>query len=787
MQKRNVSLLSISMFFAIIIVILTIIVVDGFWIHETHNAFLKNSDAIKKLFVNEKKYQLKSSVDKLIQDIESKRDIAFYDLRQTVYFNTNNAVKIINNIYNAGKYKYSATQIQKMLISFFNNSRFYNNKGFYLFLTKNGQILNSSTIRLDKETTRKYQMLYNDFYEGFIDGKIIDGKEFVSYAKLFKPLNMYISACIFEDDFEEKIKSNIIFILAKKNALSKKNDYIFINDIKGNIIIFYDKIYNNNIKLWDLYQNSSKKEYAKEVFKKELKAYNKEGGDYIEYNWIEPKIKRFTKKISFIRGYKKWGWIIGKGFYEDDVFKAITQLKYNLKLIVLNIIKNSYILVFFLSITFFAIMYMIFRHTDKRIKQIFDKLEEALKTNKKLDDSKYHIVQLKNMVQYINEAINRFKEYEDEFLEAFAYSMEARDTYTKGHSQRVAYYAQIIAKTLGLDYSKQQELHRAGLLHDIGKIGIPDNILLKPGKLTFNEYSIIKHHSLFSYEIVSKIEQFKSMANYIRHHHERCDGKGYPDGLKCSEIEVEAKILAIADVFDALTSKRTYRNKLSPKQAMEILKKEQLDQEIITKIGSVLIENCIKESGIEIKLEQTKEIEKVRKEMFDIDYMTGLKRRKVLIQEANKLIQKKYIFAVLMVDIKGLSFINYEFSTEAGDKLIVYSALALSEILEKQNYAKQKHISRAYNDAFLFLIDDETLIKQINVTSTTIKKQLKAKVKELFNENDKNIYINERNESIGNFIDYHMLYSIYPYDSDNIERLIYLCAAKKESFTKKQY
>ena len=157
-------------------------------------------------------------------------------------------------------------------------------------------------------------------------------------------------------------------------------------------------------------------------------------------------------------------------------------------------------------------------------------------------------------------------------IESLSKAIEFRDKYTGGHSQRVADYAVLIATQMEFDNKEIERIHIAGLLHDIGKIGVPGAILNKPGSLTQEEWQRIKRHPLIAVDILSG-GPFKDLIPHIRSHHERFDGKGYPDGLKADEITLVAQILGVADAFDSMTSDRIYRPKIKLEEAKQELLK----------------------------------------------------------------------------------------------------------------------------------------------------------------------------------------------------------------------
>ena len=149
-----------------------------------------------------------------------------------------------------------------------------------------------------------------------------------------------------------------------------------------------------------------------------------------------------------------------------------------------------------------------------------------------------------------------------ESIQTLRYTVEAKDPYTRGHSDRVSEYSVLIGRYLGLSENDFQTLRIGGLFHDIGKIGVPDSILLKPDRLSDDEYSQIKNHPSIGVHILSGATIFKDILPIVEHHHERYDGRGYPSRLIGEEIPYFARIAAVADTFDAMTSRRSYRDPL---------------------------------------------------------------------------------------------------------------------------------------------------------------------------------------------------------------------------------
>lgn len=151
----------------------------------------------------------------------------------------------------------------------------------------------------------------------------------------------------------------------------------------------------------------------------------------------------------------------------------------------------------------------------------------------------------------------------NECIETFTGFIDAKDPYTNGHSKRVAKYTRLIAEKMGYEGEELDRIYYIALLHDCGKIGVPDNILGKPGKLTDEEFKIIKSHTVRGGEILDHFKSLEGVNEGALYHHERYDGKGYPKGLAGENIPLIARMICVADSFDAMNSNRVYRNKLT--------------------------------------------------------------------------------------------------------------------------------------------------------------------------------------------------------------------------------
>ncbi len=216
-----------------------------------------------------------------------------------------------------------------------------------------------------------------------------------------------------------------------------------------------------------------------------------------------------------------------------------------------------------------------------QIERVFNKrkLQEQLNTEKGL----------KEKIKIL------FEDMQDLFLstiKSLAEAIEAKDEITFGHCERIRNYSVKIGQKINLTSDQMKDLEYASLLHDVGKIAIPESILFKPGKLTEEEYDIVKTHSVKGVTILNSIKQLASACIGIKYHHERYDGKGYPEGLKGEEIPLIARIISVGDAFDAMTTYRPYRRKMKKEEAIDILieeKNRQFDGDIVDKFISEVL------------------------------------------------------------------------------------------------------------------------------------------------------------------------------------------------------
>ncbi len=285
-------------------------------------------------------------------------------------------------------------------------------------------------------------------------------------------------------------------------------------------------------------------------------------------------------------------------------------------------------------------------------------------------------------------------------ISAVANTIDAKDEYTKGHSNRVAKYATILAKKLGKDENFINNLKYMALLHDIGKIGVPDSVLNKPGKLTDTEFELVKQHTLIGGEILKDITMVEGVAYGAKYHHERYDGNGYPRRLKGEEIPVEARIIGIADAYDAMTSNRVYRNKLPMDVVLKELEKgkgTQFDEEMAEVFIGLVKNGEMKVIGRDSDAEPTllgesnqllmniidKKNEQAKMES-DYDYLTGLYNRKACEREITKFL-KEGSGVLMLLDLDYFKNVNDTYGHLMGDYALKLAADCMKEAVPEDS------------------------------------------------------------------------------------------------------
>jgi putative nucleotidyltransferase with HDIG domain len=286
---------------------------------------------------------------------------------------------------------------------------------------------------------------------------------------------------------------------------------------------------------------------------------------------------------------------------------------------------------------------------------------------------------------------------EVEIVEMLTTLVEDKDIYTGGHSKRVAIYASKIGEKIHLDKKEQEHLFYAGLLHDIGKVLTPDTVLLKPEKLKTAEFNIIKQHPVASEKIVRFLTPLKQYAKAIRHHHERYDGNGYPDGLKGEDIPLFSRILAFADAFDAMTTNRIYKHKKSIKKAIEEIKNQsglQFDSILLPAAISVF-ESFTKTSDIKQTPQTNIDIERFA--YFYKDSLTGAYSAKYLDYFLQENLNSKQFKCCYFIQVQHMHAYNKSFGWEVGDDTLREISLRIKALFHSS------FIFRVFGDDFVVL------------------------------------------------------------------------------------
>jgi diguanylate cyclase (GGDEF)-like protein/putative nucleotidyltransferase with HDIG domain len=276
--------------------------------------------------------------------------------------------------------------------------------------------------------------------------------------------------------------------------------------------------------------------------------------------------------------------------------------------------------------------------------------------------------------------------------------IEKRDSYTAGHSKRVAQYCVLVAKQMNLPKDDIDLIYRAGMLHDIGKISTPDLVLLKPGKLNDLEYSLIQQHVTSSYEILNRVDVFEKISEIVRHHHEKYDGTGYPQGLKGDEIPILSAIISLCDAFDAMTTSRIYKGRKLISTAIkeiESLKGKQFHPEVADAAMKVLSDVLI---DINITQRPHTLIEQERFAFFYNDQLTGVYNKEYLKYIMKQRTEKEFNYnCVYTIYMNNFTQYNKKYGWEKGNDLLREFARELSIKFKKGL------VFRVLGDVFLVL------------------------------------------------------------------------------------
>ncbi len=341
-----------------------------------------------------------------------------------------------------------------------------------------------------------------------------------------------------------------------------------------------------------------------------------------------------------------------------------------------------------------------------------------------------------NLQQRLDEKTREVELVTIQAITTVANTIDAKDDYTKGHSMRVAHYSEALARKLGWSEEDIQNIHYVALLHDIGKIGVPDSVLNKPFKLTDVEFKLIKRHTLMGAEILKDIKMFKDVSIGAKYHHERYDGKGYPDGLKGEEIPLIARVIGIVDSYDAMTSNRVYRKKLQDYVVKaELLKGRgtQFDPELIDKFMELLeegdLQRDIPEKDMVMPIFDSDKIYGgVTKEEIgldnNMDYLTGLLSRERGEKEIAESLRNGN-GCIMMLDIDHFRQLNDNYGHLAGDYVLKITADVLKEVSEKDI------VCRMGGDEFLYYAEGVNNPKAAEAKVNLILSEFEKKKEEI--------------------------------------------------------
>ncbi|MBU0720663.1 response regulator [bacterium] len=375
-----------------------------------------------------------------------------------------------------------------------------------------------------------------------------------------------------------------------------------------------------------------------------------------------------------------------------------------------------------LGVTGYIIKPIDFEQIVKVLQQSVDKLT-AFRENE-LYKTKLQVMvdkRTKKIIHLQDELLSNYKQ----MMLSLVKMIDGRDTYTGGHSERVAVYSRDIARAMGFKQKECDLIYQAGILHDIGKVITPDAILLKPDKLTNEEYSLIKEHVTISYNVLSDVPMYKELANIVYSHHEYYDGSGYPRGLKYEEIPIFARIMTVADSFDAMTTSRIYKARKTKKEAIEEL------QDLAGSLyDPVVVKNAVHvldDVNVDNNASQEPDtyLDDARFAYFYKDTLTHVYNHNYLDFLIHKNIDEHKSLYLNIIYIKNFTLYNQKFGWNAGDVFLNTFA---------------KYLQSEFHDFQIFRLfgDDFVLLKNMDFAIDIDKINAIAMLKE------NNLYCNHR-------------------------------------------
>ena len=652
--KEN-TILQIIKYLPSLLMVLLIISATIYITIQHNNDLKKEKLKIEKEYLDRNKARIKLQIDVVNRYIQQQLNDSEVLLKQELHERINVVHNIALNIYNKNKNRLSQKEIIKQIKYAIESIRFDDGRGYFSIHTMDGiNILNPAFKYLEgtsvlnrKDSTGNYPVqeaikIARTINEGFFTWDYYKPNEKLKVyekfgiVKKFTPYNLIITTAIFKEDFENTLKQEMLRHFSTLEYIN--NGYLFV--------------VNKNMKVILSQTKNEDKKYNVIHFLPKLKSFinSSQKSTYLEYS--HQRDFKIYSKISYLLKVENINWIIATGFNLDKLSVNIKNEQQELKQ---RYYKKMYTILFWAGVA--TILFLI-------LSILFSKVLQKIFYNYKNQLLKKEIEKVNNYFQTIISLVDL---------------IEKRDFYTAGHSRRVAKYAVAIAKEMKFSSEDIQLLEQISLLHDIGKIAIPDSILLKPGRLTEQEFHIIKGHASIGYDVITKIPMFKDFSKIILSHHERYDGSGYPNGLKGDEIPILASVLAIADSFDAMTSTRIYnKTKTVEKALQEILNDAgTMFHPDITKIAVKALKSIDIQAPLQAKQLPSTPIEKERFAYFFKDTLTTFSNENyfnLLLKQ--DLHQYKCLNLVL---IHGFSDFNDKNGWQTGNKLLVEVAKLINE------------------------------------------------------------------------------------------------------------